>query len=133
MRKSFKVATVFTGAAAAAAAFAPAAGAATTARTQPMEPATSHRNCAIGPRTTSTVFWWPNAAHHGPTCVGGANYRSLGTILDTHYSYYCGGDNYGYYDGIPYGPGEAKISLHDLYVTSVFIRSWSPGHNTCAT
>jgi hypothetical protein len=70
MRKAFKVATVFTGAAACAAAFAPAAGAATTARTQLMEPATSHRNCSKT-ATSSTVLWRPSSANHGPTCVSG--------------------------------------------------------------
>ena len=134
MRKAFKVATVFTGAAACAAAFAPAAGAATAARTQPAEPATSHHNCGGG-RTTSTVFWWPSAAHHGPTCVGGYNNYHSVTFLDTYYSGYCPGDNYGWFNGriYHYSPSKHKFSLHHVYVSDVSITGWSHAANTCST
>lgn len=89
MRKAFKVATVFTGAAACAAAFTPAAMAAT------VRPDTSHRNCAGGGQlTTSMVFVWPSAAHHGPTCVGGANGTGW-THLGTDYISFCAGNNSG--------------------------------------
>jgi hypothetical protein len=140
MRRAFTVATVFTGTAACAAAFAPAAGAVTAARDQPLEPATSHRNCAIGPRTTSTVFWWLPSAHHGPTCVGGANnYREV-TFVSNSYSAFCAGNNSGYYvvggEAHYYKPGETKASIlgtyAGTYITSVSIYGWT-GHDTCAT
>jgi hypothetical protein len=63
MRTAFKVATVFTGAAACAATFMPAAEAVTTttAKTQhQVTPFTSKpRNCVIGPKTTSVVLTRP--------------------------------------------------------------------------
>jgi hypothetical protein len=148
MRKAFKVATVFTGTAACAAAFAPAAGAATTAGTQQVEPATSHRNCVIGPRTTSMVFWWLSTANHGPTCVGGANNRGLRTTLGVDYSKFCGGNNYGYVYGPSFAslqsngtvitgrfhfhPGTGTAALGGALVDSVLITNWS-GTDTCAT
>src|SRR6185437_1152904 len=102
MRKAFKVATVFTGAAACATGFAPAALAATTARTQQVEPITSHRNCIIGPETSSTVLIRPTAAHHGPTCVSGSLNSGVPTPLgDTFFSFFCAGNNAG---SIIFGP-----------------------------
>jgi hypothetical protein len=140
MRRAFTVATVFTGTAACAAAFAPAAGAVTTARDQPLEPATSHRNCATGPRTTSTVFWWLPGADHGPTCVGGANYRGSVTFLYNSYSDFCAGNNSGWYkspgdaNAHYYKPGETKAALpaHDTYISYVSIYHWT-GTDTCST
>ncbi len=120
MRKAFKVATVFTGAAACAAAcataLAPAAGAVTTMRAQQAVPATSKRNCAIGPRTH--LRWSSGgriAAHHGPTCVGGANSPSKNAILGVTYTKYCPGNNFGDIftnnpnipnPSIPFAPGQ---------------------------
>jgi hypothetical protein len=133
MRKAFKVATVFTGAAACATTFVPAAGAAT------VRPATSHWDCSIGPRTTATVLWWPTSKDHGPTCVGGANQNHESTPLGTIYTSYCPGDNFGYiYTSSPavyyrVHPGETKHEIY-AYVTSVYISSWSkPASKTCAT
>jgi len=139
MRKAFKVATVFTGAAACAAAFAPAAEAATTARTQLIEPATSHRNCAGG-TTTSTVLFRPTSADHGPTCVGGANNYDSPTYLGgTYFTYFCAGNNYGSIFYTPtkptryYGPGSG-IGTLDHGVSSVNIYAWSsPAAHRCNT
>lgn len=137
MRRAFKVATIFTGTAACAAGFAPAAVAATTAKAQQAEPATSHWNCVVGPRTTATVFWWPTSAHHGPTCVGGANKNGMATPLNVQYSSYCPGNNYGWFQAFFGGrfaihPGETKHALNDNYVSSAYISRWS-GTDTCAT
>jgi hypothetical protein len=137
MRKAFKVATVFTGAAACAGAFAPAAGAATTVRAQQAEPATSHWNCAIGPRTKAAVFVWPSDTHHGPTCVGDANENNQATSLGTYYNSYCPGNNYGYVftslAGVSYRlhPGETRHSIY-VNVPRVLI-SWFSGNDNCAT
>jgi hypothetical protein len=137
MKTAFKVATAFTGAAACAAAFTPAAMAATTAKTQLIDVDTAHHDCAVGPRTTSTVFYWPTSADHGPTCVGGEPYYDEETDLDyTYFAAYCPGNNYGriYYDhgySLPYAPSEG-VSPIDVYVSLVSIYKWSGG-DTCAT
>ena len=151
MRKAFKVATVFTGAAACAAMGAPAAEAATAANARQAEPATSVRNCAIGPRTTSMVFWWPNAANHGPTCLGGFANRGVSVDLEGNkFRAFCGGNNYGtiytnpnakwvvsgvtYKGYIPTHPGTGLYGLGSTSVEYVNIRSWSgQAKNTCAT
>jgi hypothetical protein len=138
MRKSVKVAMVFTGTTAYAAAFVPAAGAATAAGAQQMVPATSHHNCALGPRTTSVVLWWPGTAHHGPTCVGGQNFQHQGTPLGTYFSYYCPGNNIGTLSwnggdsNIIFSLGQTKQPLHHRYLSQAYISSWS-GHDTCST
>jgi hypothetical protein len=96
MRRAFKVATVFTGAAAAAAAFTPAALAATAAGAHRMEPATSIRNCDGNLQsTTSMVFKRPPSAHHGPTCIGDGNValRGIGVSPEANYGNYCTGNN----------------------------------------
>ena len=132
MRKSFKVATVFTGTAAAAAAFAPAAGAAT------IRPATSHRNCALGVYTTSTVLFWPTSKHHGPTCVGGANGSSPTPLGNNYFTYACAGNNAGFIDMTngntrSYAPGTGRITINQD-VASVVIYSWSnAGRHRCLT
>jgi hypothetical protein len=149
MRKAFKVATVFTGTAACAAMFVPAAEAATAANAQQAEPATSHHNCAVGPRTTSTVLMWPSAAHHGPTCVGGeVDYRVF-TRLGTHYSKICGGNNSGWitgpgfaspsfhgataiHDAMKFTKGTGTFNLYDAYISSANISTYG-GPQTCAT
>ena len=96
MRRAFKVATAFTGAAACAAMFAPGAeaAAATTAKTQ-IVPNTTHKNCTIGPTTTSMVFWWFPSSKHGPTCAGSAGHPGS-TTLNHSFSKICTGDNYGW-------------------------------------
>ena len=81
MRKSFKVATAFTGTAAATAMFAPAAGAAT------VTPDVSHFNCNA-PTFFGTVLYRPASAHHGPTCVSGFGKTNLGS---TYFQYFCAG------------------------------------------
>jgi hypothetical protein len=99
MRTAFKVATVFTGAAACAAAFTPAATAATvtTLKTNEVHPDTVKRDCAIGPTTTSMVFWWEPLSAHGPVCVGSADNPAKNVNLGGQYfSYICTGNNYGW-------------------------------------
>jgi hypothetical protein len=127
MRTAFKVATVFTGAAACAAAFAPAAGAATTAKTQLMEPGAFHKNCTGG-STRSVHFYYPMAADHGPTCVGEAGSTSLG---GTHYSSVCTGNNNGFFlhSGLQYDFHRSQwiyfVSPPVQPVTKVYITGFS--------
>ena len=149
MRKAFKVATVFTGTAACAAMLGPAAEAATAANAQQAEPATSHRNCTIGPRTHSTVLWWLSTAHHGPTCVGGANDFRVATHLGTYYSKLCGGNNSGWVMGpaffspsfhgataidgaMKFTKGTGTFDMYGVYILSANISTFG-GTQTCAT
>ena len=140
MRKAFKVATVFTGAAACTALFAPGAEAATATAGKPqliMLPDTTHKNCTIGPRTTSTVFWWPASKNHGPTCVGGGGDYDVSTSLGGNvFTSYCPGNNFGIFlskggDIRSYSPGTGKIHL-GVGVKEVNISFWE-GADTCAT
>jgi hypothetical protein len=140
MRRAFKVATVFTGAAACAAAFTPAAEAApmTTAKTELITPDTAHHDCAVGPATTSAVFYWLPSAHHGPTCVGGDPDYDVNTSLGGNaFSKMCAGNNYGEFyvvgDSIPFHfiPGQVS-DIYDLPVSVVFISKWY-GDYKCAT
>ena len=96
MRRAFKVATVFTGAAAAAAAFTPAVGAATAAGAQRMGPAESIRDCKAKTTTTSVVLVWPKFTNHGDTCVGDAHDPGDAAFLNSNgFSSYCPGNNVG--------------------------------------
>jgi hypothetical protein len=118
MRKSFKVATAFTGTAAAAAMFAPAAGAAT------VTPDVSHFNCNA-PTFFGTVLYRPASAHHGPTCVSSSrgNLPGRTNLGNTYFQYFCAG-NYSGNIIFPdraarhYGPGQGTGTLNDN-VTSV--------------
>jgi hypothetical protein len=125
MRKAFKVATAFTGAAACAAAFTPAAEAVTapTLRTQ-VVPNVEHRNCPIGPSTTSMVFWWSAAAHHGPTCAGSGGVP--GHIVFSHwFSRICTGNNKGYITSKPggfhnsFGAGLSRLRAQFVYSVDI--------------
>lgn len=121
MRKSFKVATAFTGAAAATAMCAPAAGAATVA------PDVTHYNCNA-PTFWGTVLYWPASAHHGPTCVSGITFPGRTYLANTYFQYFCAG-NYAGNIIFPnraarhYGPGQGIGTLSD-YVTSVSLTAF---------
>jgi hypothetical protein len=131
MRKSFKVATVFTGTAAVAAtaaAFVPAAEA------TPLPNKVIHYNCSVGTYTkAATVLRWPASKHHGPTCVSlestipgnGKTYLS-----NTYFSYFCAANYSGnilYSNGghRNYGPGSG-IGTIKTKVKSVALSGWFP-------
>jgi hypothetical protein len=77
MRRSFRVGTVLTGAAACAAAFGPTAAAATAGK--PLPGNITEEDC-----TAADAHWlhlyWPAYSDHGPTCIGG----TTGTIQVDH-------------------------------------------------
>jgi hypothetical protein len=160
MRKSFQMATVFTGAAACAAAFAPTASA-VTARTAPAVRAgaavaraaaavparTGSKDCNAGTKTWVHVYF-PAGADHGPVCFGGRGAEGVNSVTLVGV---CGGNNSGYifgystdhgaFWGIPYGHGTgernfSKWSAHgihvggDLRVTEVSISGFRGG-DTC--
>jgi hypothetical protein len=154
MRKSFQMATVFTGAAACAAVFAPTAGAVTartapavragaaTARTTAAVPATASENCNAGTKTWVHVYF-PAGAHHGPVCFGG---RGVAGVADVTRLGVCGGNNSGYISGlstdhgghwpIHFGPGTTERNFSkwgvggDLRVSFVYISGFKGG-DTC--
>jgi hypothetical protein len=122
MKRSFKVATVFTGATAFAAAFTPTAGAVTvSAKTQLIKPDIFKKNCTLGHPTTSVHFYWPAAAHHGPTCLGEAGTTSLG---GTVFASFCAGNNYGWFSAsgvhVPFGQSETLFvgaPVHQVHIS----------------
>jgi hypothetical protein len=143
MRKAFKVATVFTGAAACAAAFMPAAEAAptATAKTQQIGPDIIVKDCDAG-QTTSVHFYWPSAAHHGPTCLGESG---TSTLHGASFTGACTGNNWGWFSfsvpgvrsltKIHFGQTEVFSFANDFggdaKVYKVHISGWSGGW-TCA-
>lgn len=155
MRKSFQMATVFTGAAACAAVFAPTAGAVTartapavragaaTARTTAAVPATVSENCNAGTKTWVHVYF-PAGADHGPVCFGD---RGIVGVASVTLLGVCGGNNsgviFGYstdhqgFKSLPYGHGTTERNFSkwpgvhgDLRVTYVSIWSFKGG-DTC--
>jgi hypothetical protein len=119
MKKSFRVATVFTGAAAAAAAFTPAAAAmpvATGPATHDLAPGiaatgnvTATDDC--GSRTEGWLYlYYAASEHHGPVCLGGTG------IVDikpgTRIAGYCTGNTYGSMAGYYLSQHRSPVSLN---------------------
>jgi hypothetical protein len=137
MRKAFRAATAFTGAAACAAAFTPAAIAAT-ANTHEIKPDMEKKNCAIGPLTTSVVFYWAASADHGPTCVGGGGAGKSVNLSSHYFAAACYGNNNGtfwashsaYRHNFTYG---SSIDIVARDVGKVEIKSWPGGNTRCPT
>jgi hypothetical protein len=96
VRRAFRVAATFAGAAAGAAAFAPAAGAATAVPNTTAAPV--FNNCPAGTSHYVHLYFSPSK-HHGPQCLGynGTHYfpnsKSPTGVL---YSAFCPGNNNGY-------------------------------------
>jgi hypothetical protein len=121
MRRSFRVATAFTGVAAATA-FTPAANAAVT---HAVKPAIVEENCNSGTRQWIHLYY-PASAHHGPICFAHPGTYPLGGNLFTSV---CAGNNYGavfgHYPGHTgrsvfrsFGPGGTVIVDFDVSLVS---------------
>jgi hypothetical protein len=143
MKRSFRVATVFTGAAALTGAFAPAAVAA---------PASFHQQ-ACGEDANYVHLYYPAGADHGPVCFGGVGGVSWeGNSRPSLYGI-CGGNNSGTVVGqstgrpealffkIHFGHGNYSRPFHDwnvdniqiegnLRLTMLSISKWS-GNTKC--
>lgn len=126
MKRSFKVATAFTGVAACATVMAPAAGAATTMRDTAM-------NCTANTAPWVHLYYSPNQHHPTPACFGnnGANFITHGQ----KFSELCTGNNFGFFviSGAtsPFGSGE-RLSGPPLRFTEVFISGHTKNFNqTC--
>jgi hypothetical protein len=149
MKKPFRVATVFTGAAACAAAFAPAAAAmpvAAGAATHDLAPGitatgniTATDDC--GSRTVGWLYLYYTASeHHGPICLGGTGRA----VLDpgTRIAGICVGNTRGSFNGYYLSQHGSPISLNQsifpytspysfsfpTYITSVILTGYSFGN-----
>ena len=114
MKRSFRVASVFTGAAAATAAFAPAAMAAPTTTEAPttttaVTPQTvpTVKNCVASTENWVHLYYTPTEKH-GPACFGG--YGTYAIKSGRYFQSVCAGNNYGYViqSGHHYGFGKPE-------------------------
>jgi hypothetical protein len=136
MRKAFKVATAFTGAAVGAVAFTP------TAMAAPTEPDNGPYNCAAG-YNTSVHLYWNASEHHGPTCFGNHTFYSgfAGPPNGPRYDSLCPGNNIGQFASVsvnrnlvglfPFGAGNGPtraFGLHGEWAISIQINSWTGSH-----
>ena len=125
MKRSFRAATVFTGAAAAAAVFAPAAGAA------PLAPGTTAKitpelkgNCSQGAFTDSVHLYYEKSEHHSRA----ACFDVVGSVIPikaNKWASYCGGAWSGYFyinhQAARFTAGQVYHNLHGQVISSVFI------------
>ena len=141
MRRAFRVATAFAGAAACATAFAPAADAAVArpeAATHEAKPDITVENCTSGTKQWMHLYW-PASKKHGPTCFG---FAGPTLVQSVSWSGVCGGDNYGTISGFTQSgvpelvnvtPGTGIYHFpyknHILIVTEVSISHWIQGHS----
>ncbi len=137
MRKAFRAATVFTGAAVGATLLAPAlaANAATTDATT--EPPTGLvpdvlANCPRGSNTSVHLYWSPGE-RHGPTCVGNVEYYTAFGPNVTYVSL-CAGNNSGVFSSsngfFVYHHGY-HLGLHNGHAQKIDNETWS-GNSKCA-
>ena len=128
MKKSFRVAAVFTGAAAAIAGFAPAAGAATAA-----PDAAGAGNCTAAKTQDLVLYYTASEKHPTPACVSGFGYTPIGN-RNLHFQSYCGGRYSGYFwiDGSR-KHFTAGIVYHNLYGAEISQVSLSPVSNKTFT
>jgi hypothetical protein len=99
MKRSFKVATVFTGAAACAAAFAPTALAAPAApgATAKVTPDIVGGDCPTNPFSSNNLlhlYYTPSEQHSLAACFGGKGIYTIGK--GKYFSYYCAGQYSGH-------------------------------------
>jgi hypothetical protein len=137
VRRSFRVATVFTGAAAALTGFAPVAGAATVTAgaTGAVTPDTTVGNC-IGTGTQDLVLFYTAAeSHKTPACIaskGGKTKIGTGRL---RFSQYCAGEYSGYLwvNGSKKGFTSGFHTLHESPIVSyVSITKSVHKNTTCA-
>jgi hypothetical protein len=142
MKRTFRVATVFTGAAACGAALAPAAHAATAApgATAALRPAVTHAgNCPVS-ETNSVRLYYTSAENHlTPLCAHGVSVGSpsIWGTAGKRFSSYCGGEYSGFLfiSGVPakFTAGTAFHLLHNHIVSGIEISKINPArtHSLC--
>jgi hypothetical protein len=132
MKRSFRVATLFTGAAAAVA-LSPAANAvampgsaAQVPRGPEVTPNITPENCNSGTRQWIHLYYTA-AEDHGPSCLGHPGFYKVPNH-NTVFESYCPGNNSGFISGLtavgsyavfPFGPSSSTffVQLHDVGVT----------------
>lgn len=126
MRKSFRVATVFTGAAACAAVFTPAAHAAPAApgATAGITPkALTHNNCTAGELDWFHLYYTAAENHPTPACFAGTGTYVISS--NKRFAFFCAGNNSGYLGTdigrIPFSGGSIPFNLHSHIVHSVHL------------
>ena len=130
MKRSFRVATVFTGAAACAIALTPAAEAAPMAPggTAKITPATTGGNCNPSLSTTSLHLYYTPAEHHSlAACFAGGGTFTIGK--GKKFQFYCAGQ----YSGHLFIGGQARhftAGVHSLHGASVSKVSISRNNNS---
>jgi hypothetical protein len=127
MRRAFRVAATFAGAAAGAAAFAPAAAAATVVPDRP--DTIVFNNCKAG-ESHFVHLYFPASRHHGPQCLGYDG--SHAWYPDEVYQKYCAGNNFGYIGilGHVYSFGPGQRASGNFPVSFVTITGHT-GNATC--
>src|SRR5437016_1960199 len=127
MKRSFRVATVFTGAAACAAALMPAAEAApvTPGASARLTPNTTARTCGQTNHYTNSVhlYYSSRESHPLPACITGIRNVYIGT--GKRFSYYCGGAFSGSLEISGtfrhFTAGVRHHNLYKVYVSDVYI------------
>jgi hypothetical protein len=121
MKRSFRVATVFTGAAACAVALTPAAEAAPTApgATARITPAATNHDCTSKSGQAIHLYYSLKENHTTPACIAGSG--SVQWARGKRFASYCGGGYSGYMwiDGGQKRHFTAGVVYHDLYNVSV--------------
>lgn len=130
MKRSFKVAAVFTGATACAVALAPAAGAATTTPT--VRPDIHGGNCTINPTRSMVMAYSANQRHSIPACFAGIGKWPLPN--KPRFASYCTVD----YSGYLWINGQKRaftLGAHNLFnaaVSAVSITRFTSRSGTCS-
>jgi hypothetical protein len=136
MKRSFKVATVFTGAAACAAAFAPTAGAATvapgaTARITPE--AITANDCTAGEWDWAHMEYTAAERHPTDACYGGSGIFDIAG--NKRFTEFCPGGNFGWlvtsFGSFSYSAGAYTIPLYSAIVYAVGISGHSDPSARC--
>jgi hypothetical protein len=114
MKKSFRVGTVLTGAAACAAAFGPTAAAATTATAaKPVPSNVTEEDCTAADSHWVHMYWLPSA-DHGPTCLGYKGTKEVSHSFDG----FCAGNNHGW---LSYISSDGELITHQAFSSKTFI------------
>lgn len=128
MKRSFKVATVFTGAVACAVALAPAAGAATT--TPKITPYIEGGTCTANPTHSLVLAYSPKENHPTPACFAGKGIWHLPN--KPRFASYCT-VNYSGYLWIGGQKRNFTQGAHNLFNAAVSAVSITQSHNRNAT
>jgi hypothetical protein len=144
MKRSFRVATVFTGAAAAVAltpalnAVAMPGNVAQVPKGQEVTPNITVENCNSGTRQWLHLYYTA-AEHHGPSCFGHPGSYTIPNSR-TAFASLCAGNNNGFllgitrsgfFESVPFGPPDARLLLNGMTDVTVTLTGGQSDSNTC--